>query len=178
MRVVAGMRGRRGLLVAAAVLVVIALVVGAYLLLASQAQAAPQQPIQFNHRIMVQVGITCVYCHTEAMKSPSAGMPSMQKCMSCHSHIVADSPVIQQVAAYWQRGEPIPWVRVNQLPRFVYFSHQVHIANGLNCERCHGDVGQMTVAQPVVKMDMGWCLSCHEQQANAQQLMDCVVCHQ
>jgi c(7)-type cytochrome triheme protein len=83
------------------------------------------------------------------------------------------------LTGYWNRQEPIPWVRVNRLPRFVYFSHQVHVVGGgLNCERCHGDVGQMTAVRPVLSMNMGWCLSCHEQQSDAAQLRDCQVCHQ
>lgn len=170
---------RRLRLVVGAVAVVIVLG-GLYFLFGSKTQAAsPQQPIAFNHEVMVQIGIPCLFCHTDATKSPVAGMPSVEKCMGCHKVIATNSPEIQKVAGYWARQEPIPWVRVNQLPRFVYFSHRVHVvAAGLNCERCHGDVGHMTVARPVVKMDMGWCLSCHEQQPNAKQLMDCVVCHQ
>jgi hypothetical protein len=162
-----------GLIVAATV------VGGLYLLSASRIQAAAQQPIAFNHELMVQAGVQCLFCHAEAMKSPVAGMPSVEKCMGCHKVIKPDSPEIVKLAGYWERQEPIPWARVNQLPRFVYFSHQVHVvAAGLNCEHCHGDVGHMDVARPVVKMDMGWCLDCHKQQDNAKQLIDCVVCHQ
>ncbi len=163
-----------------AAVVVAAIVLGlASVLTAAAVQAAPDQPIAFNHEVMVQSGIQCLFCHTEATRSPAAGIPSVEKCMGCHRTIATQVPVIQQVAAYWQRQEPIPWVRVNQLPRFVYFSHEVHVtAAGLNCETCHGDVGHMTVDHPVVQMDMGWCLRCHEQQANAAQLTDCVVCHQ
>jgi hypothetical protein len=152
---------------------------GVYFLFIAEAEAAPQQPIAFNHEVMVQAGISCLYCHADALKSSAAGMPSIEKCMGCHKVIATDSPEIKKLANYWERQEPIPWVRVNQLPRFVYFSHRVHIvAAGLNCERCHGDVGHMTVARPVATMDMGWCLGCHEQQPNARQLVDCVVCHQ
>jgi hypothetical protein len=159
------------------VVVVISLVV--YALFYSKTQAAAQQPIPFNHEIMVQLGIGCLFCHTDARRSPAAGMPSVEKCMGCHQVVDTTNPAIQQVKAYWDKQEPIPWVRVNTLPRFVYFSHQVHVVTaGLNCENCHGDVGHMTVAQPVVKMDMGWCLRCHEKQPNAPQLKDCVVCHQ
>jgi hypothetical protein len=177
MHAIASSPNMRRLLVGVVILVII--LAGAYFLFGSQAQAAPQQPIAFNHQIMVQLGITCVFCHTDATKSSAAGMPSVEKCMGCHKVVATGVPVIQQVAGYWARQEPIPWVRVNQLPRFVYFSHQVHVvAAGLNCERCHGDVGHMTVARPVVKMNMGWCLGCHDQQPNAAQLRDCVVCHQ
>jgi c(7)-type cytochrome triheme protein len=168
----------RRLIVGVAVVVVVIALVGAYLLFfAPGTQAAAEQPIAFNHKPMVHLGIQCLFCHTEARRSPAAGIPSVARCMGCHTVIAADTPVIKQVAGYWDRQEPIPWVRVNQLPRFVFFSHQVHIAAGRNCEECHGDVGEMAAAHPVATMNMGWCLTCHEQQPNAAQLKDCVVCH-
>ncbi len=175
------LNSRRARVIIAGVIVVIILLVAGFLFLGSQIFAAPpQQPIAFNHQAMVQAGINCVFCHKEVMRSPAAGMPSVEKCMGCHKIISTNLPVIQQVAGYYARSEPIPWVRVNRLPRFVYFSHEVHVGpGGFNCEGCHGDVGHMTVDVPVVKMNMGWCLSaCHEQQPNAEQLRDCVVCHQ
>ena len=162
------------------IVVVVIVTAGVYFLFASRIKAAPPQPVAFNHAVMVQAGIPCLFCHTQAMRSPVAGMPSVEKCMGCHDAIATGKPEkISELKGYWERQEPIPWERVNQVPRFVYFSHQVHVvAGGLNCEHCHGDVGHMAEVQPVVKMSMGWCLSCHEQQANAQQLKDCVVCHQ
>jgi hypothetical protein len=153
--------------------------VGGILLWFSSSQVTAQQPVAFNHEVMVEAGITCLFCHTDAIRSPAAGMPSVQKCMGCHEVIATDVSGIQSVADYWQRGEPIRWVRVNRLPRFVYFSHRVHVvAASLNCENCHGDVAQMELAEPVVHMTMGWCLSCHSKQPNSAQLRDCVVCHQ
>jgi hypothetical protein len=166
--------GRRIIIALVIVLVVAA---AAILLFVSQAQAAPAQPIAFNHQVMVQLGVQCLYCHNTARESPAAGMPSVAKCMGCHKVVDPTVPVIQEVAGYWDRQQPIPWVRVNVMPRFVFFSHQVHINNGVNCETCHGDVGHMTVDKPVVRMNMGWCLDCHEKQPNASQLMDCVICH-
>jgi c(7)-type cytochrome triheme protein len=163
--------------IAGAVAVVI-LLVAAYLLLASKARAAPTQPIAFNHQLMVGAGVPCLYCHADALTSPAPGVPSVQKCMGCHSVIGTDRPEIVKLAGYWQRQEPIPWVLVNRLPRFVRFSHQVHVGGaGLNCERCHGDVGQMTETYQVETMTMGWCLRCHTQQPAAAQLRDCGVCH-
>jgi hypothetical protein len=159
--------------------IILIMLAAAYFVFAPKTQAAPVQPIAFNHQAMVQLGIGCEFCHTEARRSLAAGMPSVEKCMGCHKVVDTNSPVIQQLAGYWQRQEPIPWVRVNQLPRFVYFSHQVHVTvAGLACERCHGDVGHMAEARPVVNMNMGWCLRCHSGQPNAPQLIDCVVCHQ
>ncbi len=126
---------------------------------------------------MGQLGIQCLYCHNTARVSPAAGMPSVAKCMGCHKVVDPTNPVIKEVAAYWDNQQPIPWVRVNVMPRFVFFSHEVHVNGGVNCEACHGDVAHMTVAHPVVRMNMGWCLDCHEKQPNASQLMDCVICH-
>jgi c(7)-type cytochrome triheme protein len=164
-------------LLAGAVLVVIVLV-GGYFLFAPGSRAAPQQPIQFNHQIMVRSGIQCLYCHNTATRSPAAGIPSVEKCMGCHKVIATDRPQVQLLAGYWERQEPIPWARVYRVPRFVFFSHQVHVnAAGLNCERCHGDVGNMVETYAVVDMNMGWCIGCHEQQDRAAQLKDCVVCH-
>jgi hypothetical protein len=161
------------------IVVGLALAAGALGVYVLRTQAAtPTQPIAFSHQAMVQMGIGCLYCHAEARRSPAAGMPSVEKCMGCHRTIDTSNPEVQKVAAYWEQGKPIPWVRVNVLPRFVYFSHQVHVNAGLNCETCHGDVGHMTVDRPVVQMNMGWCLHCHEQQSNAAQLVECVVCHQ
>ncbi len=167
---------RIGVLIVGAIIIVVALVALLFFT-TRKASAGPQQPIAFNHQIMVQIGINCLFCHTDATKSPSAGIPSVEKCMGCHRVIATSVPAIQTLAGYWERQEPIPWARVNQLPRFVFFDHHVHIAQGINCERCHGDVGNMTVDHPVVRMNMGWCLSCHEQQPNASQLIECAICH-
>lgn len=80
---------------------------------------------------------------------------------------------------YWERGEPIPWERVTDMPDHVYFSHQPHLLSGLSCENCHGAVAEMSVAKPVVVMDMGWCLNCHLEQPEDKvaRLADCLACH-
>jgi hypothetical protein len=175
-RLILTTRARR---IAAAIVLIALVALGLVVVSTAQAQAAPQQPIAFNHQVMVQAGVSCLYCHSGATKSATAGIPSVAKCMGCHKVIATDSPEVQKLAGYWQRQEPIPWVRVNQLPRFVYFSHEVHVtAAGLNCETCHGDVGHMTETRAVVNMTMGWCVTCHQQQPNAKQLTDCITCHQ
>ncbi len=160
------------------VLIVIG-VVGGVLLTRSQVLAAPEQPIAYSHQIHVKAGVQCLFCHSSALRSPVAGIPSVQKCMGCHAVIATDRPEIKKVTGYWERGESIPWVRVNIQPDFVYFSHQPHLGAGLNCEICHGDVGNMTIDQPVGKMDMGWCLDCHLKQPEADiaRLTDCLTCH-
>ncbi|HKZ83774.1 MAG TPA: cytochrome c3 family protein [Anaerolineae bacterium] len=161
-----------------ALLIVVA-VAGGILLTRAQVFAAPEQPIAYSHRVHVESGVQCLFCHSSALRSDVAGIPSVQKCMGCHSVIATDSLLIQEVSGYWERGEPIPWVRVNTQPDFVYFSHQPHLGAGFNCETCHGEVGQMEVVHPVVKMDMGWCLDCHLKQPEEKvaRLADCLTCH-
>ncbi len=159
------------------ILVVIIVIVVALVVLVPKTQAAPEQPIAFSHKAMASVGIGCLFCHSDARQSPAAGMPSVQKCYGCHKVVDSNIPVIKEVLGYWDRQQPIPWVRVNVLPRFVFFSHEVHVNAGKNCEDCHGDVGNMTVDVPVVNMNMGWCLNCHEQQPDAQYLIECDICH-
>jgi len=89
-------------------------------------QAAPSQPIAFDHSLHNQAGIQCLYCHPNAMRSDVAGIPSVQKCMSCHQTIATERPAVQALAGYWERQEPIPWNPVNKPLDFVYFSHQPH----------------------------------------------------
>ncbi len=156
-----------------------AVVILALLFLGPKPKATAEQPIKFDHEAMVQQGVQCLYCHPDALHSQAAGMPSVQRCMGCHKVIATESPEIKELAGYWERQQPVLWERVYDLPRFTYFSHRMHVTvGGLNCEACHGDVGHMEVAQEAVKMNMGWCLDCHEAQPNAHQLRDCVVCHQ
>jgi hypothetical protein len=103
----------------------------------------------------------------------------VQKFMGCHTLIATDHQEVQVLSTYWEQEKPIPWVLVNNQPDFVYFSHQAHLQGGINCETCHGDVGRMSVAQPVVNMDMGWCLDCHLKQSpdKIAHLADCLTCH-
>src|SRR5512135_1959144 len=126
----------------------------------SETQKAPDQPIQFPHNVHVGLGIQCLYCHPGALRGPSPGLPTETKCWGCHQQITARNPEINKLIDYVKAQKPIQWVPVAILPDFVYFSHRPHIAAGLNCENCHGEISQMTVAIPQ-RMNMGWCLNCH-----------------
>lgn len=155
------------------------LILAAVLLTRAQVLANPEQPVAFNHQIHTQAGVQCLFCHSSALRADIAGIPSMQKCMGCHTVIATDNVAVQVLAGYWERREPIPWLRVSWQPDFVYFSHQAHLRTGENCETCHGDVGRMPLTRSFVKMDMGWCLDCHLQQPNNKvvRLADCLTCH-
>lgn len=165
-------------LIGTGILLVAAVIVGV-ILTRRQVYAAPEQPVAYSHRVHIQAGVQCLYCHPGALSSPIAGIPSVQKCMGCHEVIEKDSQLVQQVADYYQNETPIPWVKVNSQPDFVYFSHQPHLGAGLNCETCHGDIGQMDVTRQTAKMDMGWCLDCHLKQPEQKvaRLADCLACH-
>jgi len=167
---------RRGLLV----VVLLTVATGAAIVITNaRLAAAPEQPIDYNHSTHIEAGIQCLYCHGQASRSAVAGIPSVERCMGCHMVIATEDETVQQLAAYWEQGEPIPWVPVNNQPDFVYFSHRPHLGGGINCETCHGDVGTMEQTKPVVRMDMGWCLDCHTDQEpeHVTRLTDCIACH-
>ena len=152
-----------------------------------QTQVPPPQPIQFSHTKHVSLGIPCLFCHSGALRGASAGLPTVSLCNSCHQQIANPSKDTQTtlelniLARYVKNNQPIAWVPVAILPDFVYFSHSPHIAAGLNCENCHGEVSQMTTAVPQ-EMNMGWCLDCHRTRYENDpvllaKLTDCVTCH-
>lgn len=147
-----------------------------------QTQSAPDQPIQFPHNLHVGLGIQCLYCHPGALRGPSPGIPTETKCWGCHQQLAVQGTELPKLAAYVQNNQPIDWVPVAQVPDFVHFVHRPHIAAGLNCETCHGDVSKLTVYQNPRVMNMGWCLNCHKlkSQNNPElrtKLTDCSTCH-
>jgi hypothetical protein len=147
-----------------------------------QTQTPPPQPIEFPHNLHVDLGVQCLYCHNGAWTGQSAGLPTQAKCLGCHQQISKRTAELDKLFGYLEREEPIPWVPVAIMPDFVYFSHRPHIAYGLNCETCHGEIGEMTVAEPQEGMNMGWCLDCHrttfhDDPARLTKLTDCLTCH-
>lgn len=123
---------------------------------------APRQPIPFSHRLHAGVNrMECRYCHTGAYKSIHAAIPSLNVCMNCHRVVKVDSPHIQKIHAAFNSGKPIEWVRVHELPDHVRFNHRRHVAKGVSCETCHGNVKEMDVITQKAPLTMGWCLSCH-----------------
>lgn len=121
------------------------------------------QPVQFSHKHHVgDDGVDCRYCHTSVETSSSAGMPPTQTCMNCHSQIWADSPYLEPVRASYRENKPIKWERVHDLPDYVYFNHSIHVAKGVGCSSCHGDVANMPGVYMENTLQMEWCLSCHK----------------
>lgn len=121
-----------------------------------------QQPVQFSHKHHVgDDGIDCRYCHQTVETTASAGMPSTQTCMNCHSQIWSDSPYLEPVRASFRDNKPIEWERVHDLPEYTYFNHSIHVAKGVGCSTCHGQIDNMPAVFQENTLQMEWCLACH-----------------
>lgn len=120
------------------------------------------QPVAFSHKHHVgQDGLDCRYCHTSVETSASAGMPSMRTCMTCHSQIWNDSPMLKPVRESVKTGVPVVWNRVYRVPQYVYFNHGIHVQKGIGCASCHGEIDQMPFTVKARTFYMRDCLSCH-----------------
>lgn len=142
----------------------------------------PVQPIFFSHVIHAgSYQIACQYCHANARRGPSAGVPSVERCMGCHKIVAAEgNPEVKKLHGYWERKEPIPWVRIFKIPEHAQFPHRPHVQAGVQCQTCHGRIEAMErvhaeTGQNIVndlknlalipaappKLTMGWCVECH-----------------
>ena len=120
------------------------------------------QPIPFSHKHHVQgLGLQCQYCHVTVEKSSYAGIPPTRTCMNCHAQIWTNAQLLEPVRQSWATGQSIPWVRVHDLPDFVYFNHAIHVNKGIGCETCHGRVDEMPLMYEQNTLQMEWCLDCH-----------------
>ena len=120
------------------------------------------QPIPFSHKHHVAgLGIDCRYCHTSVEDAAFAGMPSTQTCMNCHRQIWSTSPMLEPVRESFRSDRSLTWIRVHDLPDFVYFDHSIHVRKGVGCATCHGRVDQMPLMWRTQTLHMEWCLDCH-----------------
>jgi hypothetical protein len=130
----------------------------------TQQYVVRQQPVPFSHEHHVNgLGIDCRYCHTTVEQTASAGMPSTKTCMTCHSQIWFDAPMLEPVRESWRTNQPLRWTRVHDLPDHVYFDHSIHVNKGIGCQTCHGQVNEMPLMWKVESLQMTWCLDCHRQ---------------
>jgi hypothetical protein len=128
----------------------------------TQVDVVKNQVVPFSHEHHVRgLGIDCRYCHTTVEKSPFAGMPPTYTCMSCHSQVWTQAPMLQPVRASLAADQPLHWDRVHDLPDFVYFDHSIHVNKGVGCVSCHGRVDRMPLVRKAESMTMEWCLDCH-----------------
>ena len=127
----------------------------------------PVQPIAFSHRLHAGGNkIPCLYCHYAARTSRHAGIPPASVCMNCHSILEKQTVEIEKLKESVQQQRPIRWVKVHNLPDFVYFNHSQHVLSGVACQRCHGPVERMDSIEQFAPLTMGWCLECHREHAN------------
>jgi hypothetical protein len=123
-----------------------------------------EQPVPFSHEHHVAgLGIDCRYCHAAVEKSSTADIPPTHTCMSCHSQVWTQAPVLQPVRDSYASGMPIEWNRVHDLGDFVYFNHSIHVNQGVGCSTCHGRIDQMQQVYKEEPMTMEWCLGCHRE---------------
>jgi DNA-directed RNA polymerase subunit RPC12/RpoP len=146
------------------------------------------QPIFFSHVIHAgSYQIACQYCHAGARRSSAAGVPSVERCMGCHKIVAAEgNPEVKKIHEYWERKEPIPWLRIFKVPEHAQFTHKPHVQAGVQCQTCHGRIEAMErvhaeTGQNIIndlknlagipnqppKLTMGWCIECHRT-ANAK----------
>ncbi|MGM0577300.1 MAG: cytochrome c3 family protein [Myxococcota bacterium] len=122
----------------------------------------PEQPVPFSHALHAgDLGMDCRYCHNTVEVAAKAAIPPTATCMNCHTQVRAESPKLAPVRESWETGEPVPWVRVHQVPDYAYFDHSVHVAAGVGCSSCHGRIDQMKVVTLQKPLSMSWCLDCH-----------------
>ena len=152
---------------------------------------APIQPIHYSHKIHAgENGIDCKYCHSAARTSKNAGIPSLNVCMNCHKNISefegsADSTYVEyskefytgeiqklydavgwdkEKQMYTGKTKPVKWVRIHNLPDFVYFNHSQHVTvAGIECQKCHGPVEDYEIMKQFAPLTMGWCIDCHRE---------------
>jgi hypothetical protein len=123
---------------------------------------APAQPVPYSHALHAgELGIDCRYCHNTVEVAAHAAVPPTQTCMNCHTNIRRTSPKLVAVRESNATGLPVPWVRVHDLPDYVYFNHSAHVMRGVGCVECHDRIDKMEVVYQAKKLSMGWCLDCH-----------------
>ena len=150
----------------------------------------PVQPIHYSHRIHAgDNGIDCKYCHSAARVSKHSNIPSLNVCMNCHKNIGEVAPETlaegneygvdynneiqklydavgwdKEAQKYTGKTTPVKWVRIHNLPDFVYFNHSQHVSvAGVECQKCHGPVEEMEIMKQYSPLTMGWCINCHRE---------------
>ena len=151
---------------------------------------APIQPIHYSHKIHAGANqIECKYCHSSARVSKHSGIPSLNVCMNCHEYIgeyngeedlengytkdFYTNEIKKLYSAvgwdeenqvYTGNTQPVKWIRIHNLPDFVYFNHAQHAQVAkIECQTCHGPVEEMEILYQYSPLTMGWCIDCHRE---------------
>lgn len=134
---------------------------------------APKQPVPFSHKLHAgQLKMDCRYCHTTVEKAAFAAIPPTKTCLNCHSAkdatgqvmttaVHSDSKKLAPVRESAATGDPVLWVKVHDLPDYVYFNHSAHVTRGVSCVSCHDRIDKMEVVYQAKELSMSWCLDCH-----------------
>ena len=126
----------------------------------------PDQPVPFSHKHHVEgLGLQCQYCHTQVEKAAYAGIPPTKTCINCHAQIWTNAQLLEPVRQSWATGASIQWIKVHDLPDYVYFNHSIHVNKGIGCASCHGRVDEMPLMYQENTLQMEWCLNCHRNPA-------------
>lgn len=123
---------------------------------------SPKQPVPYSHALHVgELGVDCRYCHNVVEVSAKAAVPPAATCMNCHQSVHPRSEKLLPVRQAFFENEPLRWVRVHDLPDYVYFNHSAHVTRGVGCESCHGRIDRMVTVSQAKPLTMGWCVECH-----------------
>lgn len=136
----------------------------------------PVQPVPYSHKLHAgNLGMDCTYCHYTVTKAAYAAIPATEVCMNCHANVKKDSKRLEPIRASYNSGNPVPWVKVHNLPDYVYFNHSAHVTAGVSCVSCHGRIDQMVEVRQDKPLNMGWCLECHRNPAPNLRPVDLVT---
>jgi len=129
---------------------------------ATDAGYEPKQPVPYSHALHAgTLGLDCRYCHNTVEQAAHAAIPATGTCMNCHQAIHTKSDKLEPVRHSWATDAPVEWVKVHDLPDYVYFNHSAHVTRGVGCVTCHGRVDQMEEVFQKEPLSMSWCLQCH-----------------
>lgn len=135
---------------------------------------APAQPVPFNHRRHAELGLECKFCHELPDPGKAAGFPSTAKCVACHQTVSPNKPWFRKLIRYHRQAKAIPWVRVYQLPGYVFFDRRNHLEAGATCVDCHGEVEIRHDMRKEKEISMAACVDCHLAQSAS---INCGFCH-
>jgi len=150
------------LLVGGAPLIVVPLLLLAFSAEAVRIGYQPEQPVPYSHALHVgELGLDCRYCHNTVEKAGHAAIPPAETCMNCHTSIHKNNAKLLPIREAYADVKPVEWIKVHDLPDYVFFNHSAHVTRGVGCESCHGRVDRMEVVHQEKPLTMGWCLDCH-----------------
>ncbi len=133
----------------------------------------PEQPVPFSHKLHAgELELDCRYCHAQVENAAVASVPPTQVCMNCHQLVARDSEKLAVIRDSLSTGQPVEWIRIHNVPDYAYFDHSVHVAAGVGCSSCHGDIRSMEVVSLQEPLSMAWCLECHREPEQHLRPMD------